>query len=73
MELKQRLIEGILVGVVGGLVATAIGGIGVLTYNEMKESKNLLERTTIVTKQLNDSSNTGIDRLKIIHGRKRII
>ena len=64
--MKQRLLEGILVGVVGGLVATAIGGAGVLVYNEMKESTNQLKETTNVTKQLNESSITSIDRLAVV-------
>ncbi len=66
MDLKQRLLEGILVGVVGGLIATAIGGVGVLMYNEMKDSKMQLKKTTLATEQLNESSNTGIDRLKVV-------
>ena len=66
MTLKQRVLEGILVGVVGGLVATAIGGIGVILYNEMADSRNQLEETTKVTRQLNNSSIDGISRANII-------
>ena len=66
MTLKQRLLEGILVGVVGGLVATAIGGVGVLAYTEMVASKDQLKETTKFTRQLNDSSITSIDRLAVV-------
>ena len=47
-------------------MATAIGGVGVLVYNEMKASRNQLSETTEVTKQLNESSITGIDRMNAI-------
>jgi hypothetical protein len=66
MELKQKLIEGILIGVVGGLVATAIGGVGLLAYNEMRASRAQLADTTKATKQLNQSSITSIDRMNVI-------
>lgn len=63
MSFKQRLLEGILVGVVGGLVASAIGGMGVLAYSEMQKSRIQLEKTTDVAEQLNTSSITGIGRM----------
>ena len=66
MTLKQRVLEGILVGVVGGLVATAIGGMGVILYNEMADSRKQLKETTKVTKQLNNSSIDGISRANIL-------
>ncbi len=69
MDLKQRLVEGILVGVVGGLVATAIGGVGILAYNEMKESKEQLVKTTIATNQLNSSSIASIDNISTLVDR----
>lgn len=67
MDLKQRLMEGVMVGVVGGLVATAIGGVGVLAYSEMKNSREQLEKTTVATQKLNASSNTSIDRMTIVN------
>ena len=66
MELKQRIAEGILVGVVGGLIATSIGGVGVLAYKEMQASREQLVETTAATKELNDSSITTINRISAL-------
>ena len=66
MSFKQRLLEGILIAVVSALVATSIGGVGILLYNEMINSRKQLKEAARKTKQLNESSNTSIDRMNEI-------
>lgn len=66
MAFKQRLLEGILIAVVSALIATSIGGVSVLLYSELVNSRKQLKETTMKTKQLNESSNTGIDRMNVI-------